>query len=149
MQGYETDISHFAPENTDSVQGWKATLRKGKRKVHAKQIEEASNDGLSLDDVNQLVECSQMWEEFDDICRQCRRGGDGISDYEQHLCSIVVATTILYKSWQWPVAIYNATLDKLKAAKMVVKDGKNGHYYQCCCFCSPGPSPHEFSTTSE
>ena len=124
MQGYETDISHFAPENTDSVHGWKATLRKGKQKVRAKRIEEASNDGLSLDEVNQLVECSQMWEEFDNICCQCRRGGDGISDYELHLCSIVVATTILYKSWQRPGAICNATLDKLKAAKMVVKDGK-------------------------
>ena len=51
-------------------------------------------------------------------------GGDGISDYELHLCSIVVATTILYKSWQQPGAICNPTLDKLKAAKMVVKDGK-------------------------
>ena len=92
--------------------------------MHAKRIEEASNDGLSLDEVNQLVDCSQMWEEFDDICRQYQRGGYGISDYELHLCSIVVATTILYKSWQWPGAICNTTLDKLKAAKMVVKDGK-------------------------
>ena len=79
-------------------------------------------DGLSLDEVNQLVECAQMWEEFDDICRQCRKGGDGISDNELHLCSIV--TTILYKSWQRPGAICNATLDKIKAAKMVVKDAK-------------------------
>ena len=81
-------------------------------------------DGLSLNEVNQLVECSLMWEEFDDICRQCRRGGDCISKYELHLCSIVVATTILYKSWQRPGAICNATLDKIKAAKMVVKDAK-------------------------
>ena len=51
-------------------------------------------------------------------------GGDGISDYELHLCSIVVATIILYISWQRPGAICNATLDKLKAAKVVVKDGK-------------------------
>ena len=51
-----------------AVHGWK-------RKVRAKRIEEASNDSLSLDEVNQLVECSQMWEEFDNISRQCRRGG--------------------------------------------------------------------------
>ena len=107
-----------------AVHGWKASLRKGKRKVRAKRIEEASNDSLSLDEVNQLVECSQMWEEFDNISRQCRRGGDGISDYELDLCSIVVATNILYKSWQRPGAICNVTLDEFKAAKMVVKDGK-------------------------
>ena len=50
-----------------AIQGWKATLRKDKRKVHTKCIEETSNGGLSFDEVNQLVECSQMWEEFDDI----------------------------------------------------------------------------------
>ena len=58
-----------------TVQGWKATLRKDKRKVRAKYIEETPNEGLSFDEVNQLVECSQMWEEFDDICCEGRRGG--------------------------------------------------------------------------
>ena len=70
-----------------------------------------------------------MWEEFDNISRQCRRGGgDGISDYELDLCIILVAINILYKSWQRPGAICNATLDEFKAAKMVVKNGKTLYY---------------------
>ena len=32
-----------------AIQGWKATLRKDKRKVHAKRLKETSNEGLSLD----------------------------------------------------------------------------------------------------
>ena len=28
-----------------------------------------------------------MWEEFDDVCRECRRGGASVSNNELDLCS--------------------------------------------------------------
>ena len=34
-----------------AVQGWECTLRKDKRKVRAKRIEDLSNEGLSLDEI--------------------------------------------------------------------------------------------------
>ena len=43
-----------------AVQGWKSTLRKEMRKVRTKRIQDLSNEDLSLDENNRLVECGQM-----------------------------------------------------------------------------------------
>ena len=43
-----------------AVQGWKSTLRKEMQKVRTKRIQDLSNEDLSLDENNQLVECGQM-----------------------------------------------------------------------------------------
>lgn len=40
-----------------------------------------------------------MWEEFDDVCRECRRGGASVSNNELDLCSIIIATT--RKAGRW------------------------------------------------
>lgn len=106
-----------------AVQGWKSTLRKQKRKVRAQRIEELSNEGLSLKEVNQLIECRQMWADFDSICHESRNG-ENMTDNELDLCSVMLATNLLYKSWQRPGTVCNATLDELKAAKLVCQDGK-------------------------
>ena len=43
-----------------AVQGWKSTLRKEMQKVRTKRIQDLSNEDLSLDENNRLVECGQM-----------------------------------------------------------------------------------------
>ena len=66
-----------------------------------------------------------MWGEFDNICHACRKGrGGSISDNELDLCSVIIATNILYKSWQRAGAVCNATLEELKAARMVIQKGR-------------------------
>ena len=63
-----------------------------------------------------------MWADFESICQECRKGN--VTDRELDLCTVILATNLLYKSWQRPGVIYNATLDELKAAKLVCQDGK-------------------------
>ena len=51
-------------------------------------------------------------------------GGGSISDNELDLCSVIIATNILYKSWKQAGAVCNATLEELKAARMVIQKGR-------------------------
>ena len=101
---------------------WKATLRKEKRKLSVKRLEALSSEPLSLEEVTQLVECDEAWENFDEICTRAKRG-EPVATEALNRCSALMATTILYKSWQRPGAIANCTCDELKAAKLVTQNG--------------------------
>lgn len=49
--------------------------------------ENLSNESLSLDEINQLVE--QMWADFDNICHECRRVGGNVTDNELDLSTLL------------------------------------------------------------
>ena len=102
---------------------WKSTLRKEKRKLQAKRLEALSNEPLSLEEVTQLVDSDTVWEDFDDICTRAKRG-EPITTAALNRCSLLIAATILFKSWQRPGAIANCTFTELKAAKLVTEGGR-------------------------
>ena len=86
--------------------------------MSAKRLEALS----SLEEVTQLVECDEAWENFEEICTRAKPG-EPVATEALNRCSVLMATTILYKSWQRPGAIANCTCDELKAAKLVTQNG--------------------------
>jgi len=68
---------------------WKATLCKEKRKLSAKRLEALS----SLEEVTQLVECDEAWENFEEICTRAKHG-DPVATEAVNCCSVLMATTI-------------------------------------------------------
>ncbi len=73
-----------SPENTEkftkaqqiseTLQSWRATWRKGKRRLQRESMEKLSRDTLSLDEVDKIIESQKMWQEFLAVADQLGRG---------------------------------------------------------------------------
>ena len=102
------------------IQGWKTTLRRDKRKLMKKRLEDLSCQDLSLDEVNSVVEDRELWQKFDRTCSRVERG-ECISTTLLNDVTILLATCILFKNWQRPGAVANVTLDEFEQAKLLTK----------------------------
>ena len=102
---------------SDSLQGWKATLRKQKTKKRVQRMEDLSSSSLSLDEVDQVLKCQEMWEEYTKVAHQ--HGGGQVSSSTLDLCTTIIATLLTFRSWQRPGAVANATLQEYKQRKEV------------------------------
>lgn len=105
---------------SEVLSGWKVTLRRDKRKLRIKRLEELSCQDLSLDEVNALLDNAQMWKTFDTTCMRANLG-ETISTRLLNECSVILASSILYKNWQRPGAVCNATVEEFKSCKLVVR----------------------------
>ena len=76
------------------LQGWKSTLRKQKRKLRKKRLEELSCQDLSLDEVNGLIENAELWRKFESVCSRAQRD-ETISTSILDDATILLAASIL------------------------------------------------------
>lgn len=110
-----------ASHTLEIIRGWKGTLRKDKRRLRKRRLQELSCQSLSLSEVSALLECKKVWIDFDSVCtRASRQEVLPVSALDG--CSIAVAASILYKNWQRPGAVANATLQEFRECKLVQKD---------------------------
>ena len=71
---------------SDTIKGWKCTLRKEKTKRRMKRMEDLSSSNLTLDEV---IQDKSMWKSFNDIVD--RMGKDlPVSKREMDSCTIMV-----------------------------------------------------------
>lgn len=98
---------------TETIKGWKATLRKQKTRKRIQRLEELSSDAeaLSLESVEAIIHCDSMWDDFTTIADRLGKGLSA-SDSELNRCTVMVATVLTFRSWQRPGAAYNLTLDE-------------------------------------
>ena len=65
-----------------------------------------------------------MWKDCE-VIEQVKRGTD-IQVQVLNRCSVVMATLLMYKSWQRPGAVCNCTLLEYQNAKLVLGEGQRG-----------------------
>lgn len=115
------ELTEKATHMQGVLHGWKTTLRKGKRKLQKKRLEDLSNQDLSLEKINQMVDNESLWREFDSVCYQVRRG-ETLSTSVLNDVTILLAASILFKNWQRPGAVCNTTLEEFRHAKLVPRE---------------------------
>ena len=131
--GEESEGLHLrASHMLELIAGWKSTLRKQKRKLRKKRLQELSCQDLKLEEINELLENTALWQEFDNTCTRTKQG-ETLAKERLNQCSVTLAASILYKNWQRPGAIANATLEEFSACKLMQqKDGKAPSVYVMC-----------------
>ena len=85
--------------------GWKKTLRKEKRQLWKVRLQKLSNENLSLEEITALIENRFH---FNETCVRVDREEVPVKSLDQ--AADVVAASLLYKNWQRPGAVVNATL---------------------------------------
>ena len=91
---------------SDTIKGWKCTLRKEKTKRRMKRMEELSSSKLTLDEVDDVIQSEAMWKGFNEIADK------------------MVAALLTFRSWQRPGAVANATLAKYKKRTDIQQQGE-------------------------
>ena len=57
------ELMEKAAHTLDVMKGWKGTVHKEKRELRKEGLEELLCQGLSLDEVNQMVDKDSLWKE--------------------------------------------------------------------------------------
>ena len=104
------------------VAAWKKTLRKEKRRRRKVRLQNLSAQELFLNEVTALLENKPIWADFNDTCIAADRG-ETVSVKILDQAAVVVATSLLYKNWQRPGAVTNATLKEFEES-MVLRKGE-------------------------
>ena len=100
--------------------------------LRKKRLQELSCQDLKLEEINELLENTSLWQEFDNTCTRTKQG-ETLAKECLNQCSVTLAASILYKNWQRPGAIANATLEEFSACKLMQqKDGKAPSVYVMC-----------------
>lgn len=102
---------------------WKKALRRQKVKLRKKRLQDLSCEQLSLEEVAALIDCKLLWSNINEINMDAERGKP-ITTSQLNMCSIAIAGSILYKNWQRPGAVCNASLSEYQNAKTIVQDVK-------------------------
>ena len=117
-------LTEKATRMLEVLKGWKNTLRKEKRKLQHRRLEELSCQDHSLDEVNALIDNQGMWREFELTCSRARRG-ETMSTALLNQSTVMLAASILFKNWQRPGALENVTIQEFRMAKLVPKKEKD------------------------
>ena len=99
-----------ATHTMEIISGWKSTLRRRKRVLCKKRLSELSSESLSLAEVTSLLDCNLLWVHFDEACQSAEHNGPSLTTVKMDRVSIALAGSLLYKNWQRPGAIANATM---------------------------------------
>ena len=98
-------------------------------KAKEETAQKLSCQDLKLEEINELLENTSLWQEFDNTCTRTKQG----ETLAKERCSVTLAASILYKNWQRPGAIANAALEEFSACKIMQhKDGKAPSVYVMC-----------------
>jgi len=114
---------HKVQRVQDAIKRWKAGLRPLKKMKNLQRLEAISEEALSLEEVNTVVENRKLWKGFDSIVRRIE-GGDTITRDEQTLCLGIVLVMLLFKNWQRPGAVINMTTREYRQARPITEEGK-------------------------
>ena len=119
----DSPLHQSATHMEEILAGWKGTIRKEKRKLRKKRLQQLSSEDLSLSEVSLLLEYKRIWRQFDEACTQALRK-QPLPTALLDQCSVGLAGSLLYKNWQRPGAVANATLEEFRGCKVVVEDGR-------------------------
>ena len=87
---------------SETISAWKASLRK-KLVVRLEKMS-ACKHTLTLDKVNRVLSCLEMWR---DIVKSLTKWLS-VHNQELNLCTHMIATLFIFRSWQRPGAVLNA-----------------------------------------
>ncbi len=107
---------------TKRVQAIKASMRPKKVRKREAQIEALSSTPLSLEEVTAVVECADMWADFDCTVEGVKRGRTP-TEKQLRLCSSALLALITFKNWQRAGVAANMTCQEYLAATPVTVAG--------------------------
>ena len=116
----DSPLHQSATHMEEVLAGWKGTICKEKRKLRKKRLQQLSSEDLSLPEVSLLLDCERIWRQFDKACTQALRK----QPLPTALLDQCPAGSLLYKNWQRPGAVANATLEEFCGCEVVVEDGR-------------------------
>ena len=117
-QGGDKDQAkyHKAQRVEDALRRWKGGLRPLKKQKNIERLEALSEESLSLQQVNKVIDNPCIWKDFRKTVRKVEDGGH-ISKEEKNLCVTVVLVMLLFKNWQRPGTVANLTTKEYRQAK--------------------------------
>ena len=99
--------------------GYKHSLRRKKMQKLEERLAELSEAPLELSEVTNIVDCQPMLDDLHDLVRMAE-----VTSKEKLGCTMtILASLLLYKSWQRPGGICNATLQEYKGASLEGQEG--------------------------
>ena len=98
---------------------WKTTLRRQKSILREKRLSKLSSETLSLAEITSLLDCNPLWVHFDETCKAAECNTPSLTTAKLDQASVALAGSLLYKNWQRPGAIVNATLTEFDNANVV------------------------------
>ncbi len=109
---------------TRRLQAIKASMRPKKVKKREAKIEALSSTPLSLQEVSAVVECEEMWADFDCTVEEIKRGRTP-TDKQMRLCSSALLALTTFKNWQRTGVAANMTCaEYLAATPITVADDR-------------------------
>ena len=81
------------------IRAWKKTLREDKTRRQIEQVEEASDQNISMEEITDVVDNQAMWETWRKMSKAVRRG-KCLSRCQLKLTTAIMATTVMPKSFQ-------------------------------------------------
>ena len=89
------------------------------------RLAELSETPLELSEISHIVDCQPLLDDLHDLVRVTEVTGE-LDEEQLSRTMIILAALLLYKSWQCPGAICNATLYEYKGASLVLGEGAGG-----------------------
>ena len=108
-----------ATQTIEVLSGWKTTLRRQKRVLWEKRLSDLSSENLSLVEESSLLDCSLLRAHFNEACKSAEENSPSLTTVKMDQASISIARNLLYKNWQRPGAIANATLQEFEQCKVM------------------------------
>ena len=99
---------------------WKYTLRKEKKKLAHKRLEELSDSKgkLDLSSIKKFINDKDIWEKFNG-CITSRKKLKPLEPDDCKFCMAACMVATLYESWQRPSAVDSCTLEQYKRGTFV------------------------------
>ena len=107
------------------VSTYKRSIRKKKMKKNEERLAELSETPLELSEISKIVDCQPMLDDLHDLVRVAEVTGE-LDEEQLGRTTMILAALLLYKSWQRPGAVCNATLHEFRGASLVLGEGAGG-----------------------
>ena len=108
----------------ERVDGWRKTYRKDNKELRilalAEHLEE-EDDGRSVEEIESVLHCQDLWSDFDKLCHVAQTETDIIENSDLTLMTGAIGAILLFESVQRPGAVIGATLDEFRKDKL--RDG--------------------------
>ena len=97
-----------------SLVGWKASLRKEKKRLNAIRLEQVSDSDISFDSIKAVVNNKNMWLKFNAVINKLKKGEEvGETLLKFSMASVMISILL------WPGVVKNCTIEEFESAKLI------------------------------
>ncbi len=97
------------------LKDWKKFLRRERNKKTIQRLEKLSDQKLDIEEINRVLDNSEMWEKYNRIVRRVKKGRE-VTDDELKFAMASLLISVKLSSMQRPGAVTNCTMEEYSNA---------------------------------